>query len=53
MMDYPALLKEITERIRQGQLRAAMAVNAELPALYWDVGRIVAERQGAEGWGAG
>jgi predicted nuclease of restriction endonuclease-like (RecB) superfamily len=53
MMDYPALLKEITERIRQGQFRAIMAVNAELLALYWDVGRIVAERQGEEGWGAG
>lgn len=52
-MNYPALLKEITDRIRQGQLRASMAVNAELLALYWDVGRIVAERQGDEGWGAG
>ncbi len=52
-MNYPALLKEITDRIRQGQLRASMAVNVELLALYWDVGRIVAERQGAEGWGAG
>jgi predicted nuclease of restriction endonuclease-like (RecB) superfamily len=52
MMNYPALLNEITERIRQGQFRATMAVNAELLALYWDVGRIVAERRTAEGWGA-
>jgi predicted nuclease of restriction endonuclease-like (RecB) superfamily len=52
-MNYPALLKEITDRIRQGQLRASMAVNVELLALYWDVGRIVEERQGEEGWGAG
>jgi hypothetical protein len=52
MMDYPTLLKEITARIRQGQFRATMAVNAELLALYWDVGRIVAERRTAEGWGA-
>lgn len=51
-MDYPALLNEITERIRQGQFRATMAVNAELLALYWDVGRIIAERRTAEGWGA-
>jgi predicted nuclease of restriction endonuclease-like (RecB) superfamily len=29
-----------------------MAVNAELLALYWDVGRIVAERRTVEGWGA-
>ncbi len=52
-MNYSALLKEITDRIRQGQLRASMAVNVELLSLYWDVGRIVAERQGEEGWGAG
>lgn len=52
-MNYPVLLKEITDRIRQGQLRASMAVNVELLALYWDVGRIVAQRQGEEGWGAG
>jgi hypothetical protein len=29
-----------------------MAVNAELLALYWDIGRIVAERRTAERWGA-
>ncbi len=52
-MNYPALLKEIIERIHQGQLRASMAVNVELLALYWDVGRMVEERQGEEGWGAG
>ena len=52
-MNYPALLREITDRIRQGQLRASMAVNVELLSLYWDVGRMVAERQGVEGWGAG
>lgn len=51
-MNYAALLKEITDRIREGQLRASMAVNVELLALYWDVGRIVEERQGEEGWGA-
>jgi hypothetical protein len=51
-MNYPALLNEITDRIRQGQLRAGMAVNVELLALYWDVGRIVAERQAEGGWGA-
>jgi predicted nuclease of restriction endonuclease-like (RecB) superfamily len=52
MMNYPALLKEITERIRQGQFRATMAVNAELLSLYWDVGRMIAERQSEKGWGA-
>ena len=53
MNNYPALLREITDRIRRGQLRASMVVNVELLALYWDVGRMVAERQGEAGWGAG
>lgn len=52
-MDYNALLKEIVGRIRQGQVRAAVSVNLELLALYWDVGRIIAARQSDEGWGAG
>jgi predicted nuclease of restriction endonuclease-like (RecB) superfamily len=52
-MNYPALLKEITDRIRLGQLRASVAVNIELLALYWDVGRMVDQRQTEEGWGAG
>ena len=47
-MNYPALLKKITDRIRQGQLRASLAVNVELLSLYWDVGRMVAKRQGVK-----
>lgn len=52
-MNYPALLSEIIGRIRQGQVRAAVSVNVELLALYWDVGRMIAQRQNDEGWGAG
>jgi predicted nuclease of restriction endonuclease-like (RecB) superfamily len=52
IMNYPALLEEITDRIRQGRFRATMAVNAELLALYWDVGRIINVQRSAEGWGA-
>lgn len=51
-MNYPALLREIIGRIRQGQVRAAVSVNVELLALYWDVGRMIAQRQNEEGWGA-
>lgn len=52
MKNYPALLKEIKDRIRQAQIRATMSANAEMLLMYWDVGRIVSERQLAEGWGA-
>lgn len=51
--DYPVLLAEIKQRIRVGRARAIMAVNAELNALYWQVGSLIAERQQGEGWGAG
>ena len=50
---YPALLSEIKQRIRQGQSRAILAVNQELLALYWDIGRLIDARQKHKGWGAG
>src|SRR6056297_2246003 len=49
--DYPRLLTEIKERIRSAQYEALKAVNKELVGLYWDIGRMIAERQEAEGWG--
>jgi hypothetical protein len=49
---YAALLKEIKERVRSAQLRAALAVNRELILLYWSIGRDILARQQAEGWGA-
>lgn len=52
MNNYPALLKEVKDRIRRAQVRATMAANAEMLSMYWDVGRIVASRQETEGWGA-
>ncbi|WP_027188244.1 PDDEXK nuclease domain-containing protein [Desulfovibrio cuneatus] len=50
-MNYPLLLKEIKDRIRQAQVRAALSANAEMLFMYWDVGRIIAERRSVEGWG--
>ena len=52
MHSYPALLKEIKDRIRQAQLKAYLSANAEMVLMYWDVGRIIAERRSTEGWGA-
>lgn len=50
---FPKLLEEIKARIRQAQTRAMQAVNAELVQVYWDIGRMIDERQQQEGWGAG
>ena len=53
MNNYPALLKEIKDRIRRAQIRATLSANAEMLLMYWDVGRILDGRQAAAGWGAG
>jgi hypothetical protein len=49
--DYAGLLALVKERVRSAQYAALKAVNAELVGLYWDIGRMIVERQNAEGWG--
>jgi predicted nuclease of restriction endonuclease-like (RecB) superfamily len=49
---YAAVLGEIKERIRTERLRVVMAANAAMVLLYWDIGRMILERQEKEGWGA-
>jgi predicted nuclease of restriction endonuclease-like (RecB) superfamily len=49
--DYVHLLTEVKERIRSAQYEALKAVNKELVGLYWDIGRMIAERQEMSGWG--
>ena len=49
--DYPRLLSEVKECIRSAQDAVLKAVNTELVGLYWDIGRMIVERQQAEGWG--
>ncbi len=49
---YSALLADIKERVQLTAQRAALAANAELVALYWDIGHLIVTRQAAEGWGA-
>ncbi|MEX2381439.1 MAG: PDDEXK nuclease domain-containing protein [Opitutales bacterium] len=51
-VDYPELLNDLKARIRNAQVKAALAVNRELLLLYWDIGRNILSRQEAEGWGA-
>ncbi len=51
-LDYGRLLADIKGRVRAAQIRAGLAANRELLALYWDVGRMILARQKAQGWGA-
>ena len=50
---YSDLLVGIKNRLRQGQIKAYLAVNTELLATYWDIGKMIHERQQQEGWGKG
>lgn len=50
-IDYPAFLAEVKERVRSAQYTALKAVNTELVGLYWDIGRMIVERQAGETWG--
>jgi len=43
--DYASLLAEVKERVRAAQYAALKAVNKELVALYWDIGRLIVSRQ--------
>ena len=49
--DYAGLLALVKERVRSAQYAALKAVNTELVGLYWDIGRMIVERQDTEGWG--
>ncbi len=50
---YAELLIDIKQRIAAARVKAALAVNRELIQLYWDIGRLIVERQQREGWGKG
>jgi len=43
---YNILLANIKSRVRQGQLKANLAANAEMLATYWDIGRFVEYQNG-------
>lgn len=49
--DYGVLLDDIKRRIRSAQYAALKAVNQELIGLYWDIGRLIVERQQRASWG--
>ena len=49
---YADWLAELKARSHGAQQRAALAVNRELVALYWQMGSDILQRQAREGWGA-
>ncbi|MCV3213217.1 PDDEXK nuclease domain-containing protein [Plectonema radiosum NIES-515] len=49
--NYGELLVAVKQRIRAAQYEALKAVNKELIALYWDIGRLIVSRQQGQSWG--
>ncbi|MBE9030472.1 DUF1016 family protein [filamentous cyanobacterium LEGE 11480] len=50
--NYIAFFSDLKTRIRQAQVKAALAINAELVMLYWQIGQDILQRQQVEGWGS-
>ena len=51
LRDYAVLLSEIKQRIRSARYTALKTANQELVGLYWDIGRMIVQRQAVEGRG--
>lgn len=49
--DYKVLLRDIKKRIYSAQYDALKAVNKEMIQLYWDIGKMIVERQKGKTWG--
>ena len=47
--DYTTLLAAVKQRVRDAQYRALQQVNQQQMQLYWDLGRLIAERQQQHG----
>lgn len=50
--NYLEVLSSLKDKIRLAKQRASLAVNAELIAVYWEIGTAILEQQKIEGWGA-
>lgn len=48
--EYKNWLSDLKTKIRSSQLKAAIAINSALIEFYWDLGKMIAEKQTA--WGA-
>lgn len=49
---YVETLAEIKRRVQEERLRVVVAANSAMVRLYWDIGRMILERQERAGWGA-
>jgi hypothetical protein len=50
--EYIQWLGDLKSRIRNSQIKAALSVNSELISLYWDLGKMIVEKQEHSRWGS-
>lgn len=51
--DYKNWLFDLKLKIKQSQIKAALAINSELILMYWELGKQIAEKQRKAKWGSG
>jgi hypothetical protein len=51
--DYSTWLKELKNKVRLVQIKAAVKVNSELLQFYWELGSDIVEKQATAKWGDG
>ncbi len=50
--EYKNWLVELKTKIKTSQIKAALNVNSELIRLYWEIGKMITEKQKAVSWGS-
>ena len=52
-VEYKQWLQSLSQRFRQSQIKAAVKVNQELLAFYWELGKDIVEKNAESRWGSG
>ena len=50
--DYPTLLRSVKQLVSTTRTRALVAASAQMTMMYWQIGRMILDRQDAAKWGA-
>ena len=53
LTEYQDWLRSVKQRVQSARLRAALAANSELIALYYELGARIVERESVAQWGSG
>ncbi len=51
--EYKSWIKELKQKLRRSQIKAAIKVNSVLLEFYWELGADIVEKQKGSSWGSG